>query len=136
MTKKLITVLLVLFTSASFAFADINMKEGEWEITTKMEMTGMPMQIPPQTNKQCITKQDMLPQNNKPENGDCKVKNMKTSGGTVSWVIECDSPNGKSSGSGKITYSGNTMKGSIKMKVPGNIQMTTKLTGKRIGPCK
>lgn len=137
MAKKWITVLLVLFGFVSFAFSDsgINMKEGEWEITTKMEMTGIPMQMPPYTHKQCLTKEDLVPKNTQ-RNDECKIKSVKTSGGTVSWVIECNSPNGTSSGSGKITYSGTTLKGTVKMTMGGNAQMTSHISGKRIGPCK
>jgi len=36
-----------------------NMQDGEWEITTRTLMPGMPMQVPPQTVRICISKQDI-----------------------------------------------------------------------------
>ena len=137
MTKKSIAVLIMLLICTTVAFCDsgLNIKEGEWEITTKMEMKGMPMQMPAYTHTQCLTKNDMVP-NSSQQSDECKIKNITTSGGTVSWKMECDSGNGKTIGSGKVTYSGDTMKGTIKMEIPGQMEMTSKMTGKRIGPCK
>ena len=61
-TFAALVVLLFAF-SVSFAGSGPNMQEGKWEITTKVEMPGMPMNMPPMTHTQCLTKDDFVPQN-------------------------------------------------------------------------
>ena len=39
-------------------FAQGPRKDGEWEITMKMDMPGMPMQMPPIVTKKCISAAD------------------------------------------------------------------------------
>jgi Protein of unknown function (DUF3617) len=46
----------------------VDMQDGLWEITTTTEMAGMPFQIPPMTITQCITQQDLVPQDEQPGN--------------------------------------------------------------------
>ena len=50
MLKKLIAGLVIPFTiiSISFAGSALNMREGNWEITSKMKMAGG-MELPPNT---------------------------------------------------------------------------------------
>ena len=33
-------------------------RDGKWEVTTEMDMPGMPMKMPPFTNIQCVTKEE------------------------------------------------------------------------------
>ncbi len=114
-------------------WAQPNMNPGKWEITTKTEMAGMPAQS--LTHTQCITASDLVP-----VGGDasqhCKVTDVKTSGNTVSWKITCGGQGGEMSGTGTITYEGDSMNGTMTMSIPGT-EMTIKnvITGKRIGEC-
>ena len=87
MLKKLIAALVILFAIISISFAGSvpDMQEGEWEITSKTEMPGMPMEMPPMKHIQCLTKEDFVPQSSQPGQ-ECKVlwpkrkeKNMKFS---------------------------------------------------------
>jgi len=116
-----------------------NIREGQWEITTKTEMPGMPMAMPAVTHTQCLTKRDMVPQNSQ-ENQGCKISKVKIKGNTVTWKIFCKNQNGTTSGSGKITYKGTTFKGymTLVMKYPGQEKMKMKsiMSGCRIGNCK
>ena len=41
---------------ASRALADGALREGKWEVTTQMQMPGVPMQLPATTRTQCVTK--------------------------------------------------------------------------------
>ena len=110
-----------------------NMKEGLWEITAKMEMQGMPMQMPPQTNTHCLTKKDTVPQ--KQESGqECKVTKHEVKGDTVTWVMECKTKEGTTVLNGKVTYKGETFDGVVKIKQAGT-EMTQNLKGKWIGKC-
>jgi hypothetical protein len=143
MKKKLLFVLIVIlsFVCASFAAAAPDMKEGQWEVTvnSKMEMPGMSMAMPPVTYKQCLTKTDFVP--NKKEPGqECEKISANVSGNTVTWSIKCKSKEGIMTGSGKITYKGNTYEGIMNMTFPnqggGEGKMTSNMTGKWVGNCK
>jgi hypothetical protein len=141
MKKTLIifAVLLSMFWTAG-AFAEL--KEGLWEITTQMEIKGMPQSMPPTTFRQCITKSNPVPQNkdqNKDKNYECKTISQKVSGNTVSYAIECKGKEGVTKVSGTTTYTDNSMNGSstttIKMEGQPEMQMTSMIKGKYIGAC-
>jgi hypothetical protein len=137
MLKKMFTTLVMLFSTISISFADSvpNMQEGRWEITTEMEMPGMPMKMPPMTHTQCLTKKDLVPQSS--QSGDeCKITNIEVSVDTVTWVMQCKGQGGETKGTGEIIYSGTSFKGTIKMiMVQSNMQMTSNIKGSRIGNC-
>lgn len=119
--------------SISFAGSGPNMKDGLWEITTKVEMPGMPMQIPAITHTQCITKENAVPNSSQP-NQKCKIIENHINGDTVTWRMECDTPEGKAKAAGKITYTGDIFKGTIKMNMQG-MEMLQQLSGHRVGEC-
>jgi len=120
------------------ACASAEIKEGLWEMTTQVEMKGVPAQMPASTVRQCITKSDPVP---KPASKgyECKTKNYKMSGDTVTYTIECSGKDSVVLTSGKTTYKGNIFNGTsttnIKTKGQPKIQMTNKISGKYIGPC-
>lgn len=136
MIHKIIVALLIVFTMVSLSFAGPDMKEGKWEITMKMEMPGMPMEMPPFTHTQCLTQKDFVPDSSQQQqqSPDCEKVNVKTSGNTVTWSTKCNSGNGDAMGSGSITYSGKTFNGTMKVK-QGAMVMTTHMKGKYIGKC-
>lgn len=111
-----------------------NMKEGLWQITMTLEMPGMPMQMPPQTYTHCLTKKDMVPQKEEP-NQECRMVKRDIEGDTVTWVMECKTSEGTAVFNGKVTYKGDSFEGIIKMKQSG-MEMTQNLKGKWIGECK
>ena len=118
-----------------------NMKEGLWEITVKMDMPGMPMPMPPQTYRHCLTKKDMVPKTQEqPGQTNCREVKRDVKGDTVSWVIECTAPEGAVTSSGTVTYRGDAMEGAVKVRVPdgkrGTMEMTQQMNGKWVGPCK
>jgi hypothetical protein len=121
--------------SISFAGSGPNMQEGLWEITTKMEMPGMPMSMPSMTHTQCITNENMVPRGSSQQAEECKITETKVEGDTVTWTMKCDSPEGNIKAIGKITYSGDTFKGTIKMTMQG-METIQHLSGHRIGNCR
>jgi len=138
MRKGLFAVLVVLFSLTSMCFADPvpDIREGQWEITTKMEIPGMPTNMPPVKNTQCLTDKDFVPENSQPGQ-DCKFPETKVTGNTVTWTMECKGKGGEMKGTGKIVYSGDSFKGTMKMQMPqSNMEMTAHMEGKRIGDCK
>lgn len=111
------------------------MKEGKWEISIKIETTGkMPFQMPPQTFTQCITKDKAIPQKVEP-NQNCKITKSNISGDTVSWTVECKTPEGPVISEGTVTYKGDRFNGVVKMKHFG-MDITQYMNGKWIGECK
>jgi hypothetical protein len=120
-------------------FAEI--KEGLWEIKTTVEMKGMSIQVPPTTTRTCINKNDMVPKpaaQSKGQEQECKVKEQKVTGDTVTYAMECTGKGGMSTEiSGEMTYTGDSMAGKSTMKVkgPASMEMSTSMTGKYLGPC-
>lgn len=118
-----------------------NMKEGLWEITVKMDMPGMPMQMPPQSYRHCLSQKDMVPKTQEqPGQTGCKEVKREVKGDTVSWVVECRAEEGTVTNSGTLTYRGDTLEGLVKVRVPdgrkGTMEMTQHMNGKWVGPCK
>jgi hypothetical protein len=109
----------------------VNMQEGQWEITTTMELPGMPKPHT-MTTMTCLTQKDPVAKID--EKNNCKMENLTTVGNTVTWKIVC--PEATSRGS--ITYAGATYDGIMEtnIKMEGK-DMTSKMTmkGKYIGPC-
>ena len=116
-----------------------SIQEGKWEIITKMEMPGMPSDMPQQTfvHTECLTKDDYVPQGSQTSGsgGDCEIRDVRTSGDTVSWTMHCNTGQGEMNGEGSIAYSGDTFKGTIKTVMPA-MEMTQHLQGRRIGNCE
>jgi hypothetical protein len=135
---NIVLVLLALFACVTMALAE--MKEGLWEIKATMEMPGMPMKIPATTTQTCITKNDMVPKPSaqKGKDQDCKIKEQKITGDTVTYSMECTEKGSMTMEiTGETTYKGDTMQGTSKMTVKGPtpMEMSTKVSGKYIGPC-
>lgn len=127
-----------LVLSAAAGAASPNMKPGLWEIKVRTEMAGVPMQMPAVTTRQCIRKQDMVPQTNS-SGQDCEVTEQHTTGDTMTWRIECKSSDMQGSGNGKITYHGTTFQGKVEMSMQQQGQqmtMTQHMDGKRVGECQ
>jgi hypothetical protein len=125
----IVAALLFLF-SAQLSFAAPNMEDGLWEITTAVDMPGMPSKSFTQTS--CLTKEKAVPQTS--ESG-CTIKDVKTQGNTVTWTVVCK----EATSTGKVTYAGTTMEGFTEttVKTNGNtMTIKSRMKGKRIGPCK
>jgi hypothetical protein len=119
-------------------------RDGNWEVTMQMQMDGMPGAMPPQTIKQCVTKEEaedptkLMPQAGRggaaPE---CKVTDQKVTGNKVSWSMTCTGQMAMS-GTGEFVYNDNTYDGTMKMNMERGGQpmaMTMTYKGKRLGDC-
>jgi hypothetical protein len=117
----------------------VNMQDGLWEISVKMEMPGMPAGVGAQTIRKCYTPSDVQDASRTvPKDDHCQVTDFKAQGDTVSWSVRCKPPQ-EMTGTGTMTYKGTSYAGrmSFSMKESGqtmNMQQT--ISGKRIGPCK
>lgn len=115
-----------------------NMQDGLWEITSKMDIQGMPMVVPPTRHTQCLTQKEAIPHKTE-KNQDCKMTSTKIEGNTVSWTMQCRGKEGSIDSTGKITYSGTSFNGAMHMtsKMSGEaVQVDYQMSGKRIGNCK
>ena len=123
------------FTSMALAAGT----DEQWEITTKMEMAGMPMALPSQTNKVCLPKnrnsdEGLIPQD---KNSDCKMDDMKRSGNKTSFKMSCAGKH-PMTGSGEIENNGDNYRGTMHIvgKMEGEaVDMKQTFFGKRIGSC-
>ena len=136
--KKTLILFVVLLSALWATGAWAQFKDGLWEITTQVEMKGMPQQMAPATMRQCITRSDPVPKN-QDKNYECKTTGQKISGNTVSYTVECKGKEGVVLTTGKTAYTGSMMDGaattSFKMKGQPEMQMNSKMKGKYIGPC-
>ncbi len=132
---KTVCFSITMILSVSAAFAGPDMNPGRWRITTETEMAGMPVKMPPMVTTQCLTHDDLVPQD--PKAGqECRITDVKVTGNKVSWAIFCKGQGGTMEGKGSVTYQGDEMNGSsmLEMKEVG-MKMSIKMKGKRIGDC-
>jgi len=133
---RIFIILLFSLTGNALA-ADINMKEGLWEITITVEETDekpIKMKI-----TQCLTKEkdNFIPYKisiEKEGDMDCQVIKYEVKSNTVTWAARCKDEEGISTGNGKVNYKGDTFEGIVKMKDPDG-ETTIKMRGKWIGKC-
>ena len=122
--------------SSPFAWA-APMQPGKWLITTRMEMPGMPVSIPPQTHTYCYSKEDIQNKKSVPSaRKGCDMKNYRVNGNTVSWEMVCKGKGGTSTTTGEMTSTGTSYKGTMTTLMPGGRKMVAKINGKRLGDCK
>ena len=135
----LITLVLFLALAIPALAAEPNMHEGKWEITTVMEMPGLPFAIPPVTYTHCLSKKDAVPQKGE-KNQDCKMISTDIQGDTVFWVMECRNKTEVVRSTGNITYHRDSFAGNINMTTTSGGKesgtMNSKISGRRLGACQ
>ncbi len=132
--KSLLVAFFILLFSACSGGNSVDLKEGKWNITTTMNMPGMPFQVPPITVTQCLTQKDFMPEQQEADDSSCKIINQQVKGSTITWEMEC--PNSKSSTT--ITYKHDKFNGATTMKTTtpsGIMNMSSTIEGKYIGLC-
>jgi hypothetical protein len=103
-----------------------------WEQTSQMAMPGMPTQMPAQTTKVCAAKTWTKP----PPGGDksCVTSDYKMVGNKATWTMQC-SGQMPMQGTGEITFAGpDAYTGAVQATAQG-MNMTIKLSGKKVGTC-
>jgi len=135
--KKLTFALAVCLVSG-MAYAASPVRPGKWEMTMHMEMSGMPMKMPPTTHTYCVTKEQAenpewaAPQDSR-KNADCKRTDFKIDGNVVTWKVTCEKS--KMTGEGKVTYTNDSFDGTMHMTMPNGGEMNGKYSGKYLGAC-
>jgi uncharacterized protein DUF3617 len=121
---------------ASPHFASAQGTDDHYEVTVKMEMAGMPMAMPPVTQRLCVKKgakdEDLVPRQ---EN--CRVTDTARVGSRLTFKIACTGPN-PMTGNGDFTMAADGYNGQIRMKgkMEGqDVDMTQAIAARRIGGC-
>jgi hypothetical protein len=134
--KPFALIALLGFAAALPAKAETSpQKPGKWRHTMQIEMTGMPVKMPPVTFEHCVTAEDLKdPQKAIPTDpkSQCNITDYKISGNTVTWSMDC--PQQKMKGDGKLTYTDDSYTGTMQMTI-GEQEMLTKYSGKFLGAC-
>ena len=132
--KVLFAALIAATSLAALVAQQHPQKPGKWQVTVEMEMPGAG-KMPPVTQDLCFTEADLADPAKAtltdPKSG-CKVSDYKIKGNTASYAISC--PNQQMSGTGTMTFTGESMTGEAKLKV-GTQEVSSKYTGKWIGTC-
>ena len=109
-------------------------KDELWEISSKMDMPGMPMAIPPQVNRVCVGKnrkdEDLVPRQS-----DCRMVDSKRTGSKFTYKMECT---GKEPMTmvGDMNFGTNAYDGQMRMTMTRtNDTMNMAVSGKRVGDC-
>ena len=110
--------------------------EGEWwEMTTKMEMPGMPAVPGGPPVKFCRVKGDESRPVQSKDDKDCAVSNVKNVGNTMTFNMKCTGKDAMT-GSGEMTSTATSFNQKIRMRSGGE-DMAMVSSGKRIGgACK
>ncbi len=140
MLKNICSALLGIcfFILCSTPVMALDFKDGKYEITSSVDMPGMPAgAIPPQVTTECMTNKDLIP--GKDVVGqECKITKTKQSGDTITWEMECIQEGRKMTSTGKMVYKGADFTGNVDISMDteaGPMKMTTKMSGKRVGKC-
>jgi hypothetical protein len=142
----------LLITVCIAASAD-GFREGQWEISTTMDLPGMPklpegVQLPPGvklptrnagfTATQCLTRERAAPAANRSDLK-CETVRQTFTGNTYEWTTHCIGTDGAVvDGDGKAIYSGDAMTSVFRMHGTDRghpVDVTMNSTGKYLGAC-
>lgn len=133
-------VFLLLTAAFSQPAMTAELEPGEWEFTSTSTSRLFPG---PQSAsfKRCIRKEEAANPDRwmaqPSQQGDCKVTPGKKTADTYTWTMECPKANMRGSGSARMSRA--AMEGETYMtgEVQGQkFELRTKVTGRRLGPCK
>lgn len=105
-----------------------------WDMTTRMEMAGMPGQT---MNQQVCMKKGETSAESFSQDRNCRVTEQRRSGNKLTWKMVCTGAD-PMTGSGEMTRSGNSMNGRVQMKGKSGgeaVDMTMVYSGKLAGNC-
>jgi len=93
----------------------------------------------PMTGALCIGPANPVPAVTQQGNIQCKLDKMERNGGSVTWAMTCNSPQGPIHSAGTACYTGDTMAAKLTTSVPGPNGQTMNASGRRtgryLGPC-
>ena len=133
-TFRVLSQTLLALAIAAALPASAQGKDDLWEVTSKMEMPGMPMALPAQTNRVCVAKnrkdEELIPRQ-----GDCRLVDSNRVGSKFTYKMECAGQE-PTTVDGAITFGNNAYDGQMRMVMKRtNDAMNIAFTGKRVGDC-
>jgi hypothetical protein len=137
------TVLATLLGGTAYAAEEYNINPGMWETTYKSKATGLPaeaaamMGLGTKVEKNCVKDKTYVVDDETQEKG-CTLNSKRHSDKKLSWDRKCSGNTGSTSEHGEINFNGNTVSGTIEMKMKGPngpASIHTTFEAKRIGPC-
>jgi hypothetical protein len=106
-----------------------------WEVTSRMSMEGVPMQLPGQKVKVCSPKVWTEPPGGADERRKCASSDFKVEGTKATWKVTCAGPPAMA-GHGELTREGDdAWSGAIKFASEEGVMNVT-LGGRRLGDCE
>lgn len=111
-------------------------KDELWDVTSKMEIPGMPIAMPAQTHRVCAEKGNdagMVPKRE-----GCTIADVKRAGNSVTYRMTCKDGRNDYTASGESTATQNGYQGKMRMagKVEGEqMEMAMSYSGARAGNC-
>lgn len=127
----------LLFSSA-LAFP-IEFTAGEWELTVKQSVKGMPAGIPPVTWRECLSPANPIPIKYLQARS-CDVIEQHEVYRTLHFRMNCFTENGSMINEGKIRYSDFKISGDSKSELADvagqDIVLRYKFAGRRLGDCQ
>lgn len=110
-------------------------KDELFDVTSKMEIPGVPIAMPAQTHRVCVEKGDA---SMVPKREGCTVADVKRAGSTVTYRMTCKDGRNDYTASGESTTAPNGYQGKMRMagKVEGEqMEMAMAYSGTRAGNC-
>jgi len=126
----------LLATLAAVPAVSAQGKDELWEISTKMEMAGMPMAMPAQVNRVCVGKDRKdKDEHLVPKQSNCRMVDSKRSGSKYTYKMECTG-NDPMTMIGEMTFGNNAYDGQMRMTMTKtNDTMNMAVSGRRVGDC-
>ena len=136
MQAYLFVISLMLLTSS---VAAVDIVEGEWELTVKYTMSGMPISNPVEHYRECFSQEDPIPTSFLNARN-CQIIDQHIRYRTVYYRLNCFTEHGSIINEGKIHFSAMKIYGDAKSdlgEVAGrNSVLRYKFTGRRLGDCQ
>lgn len=107
--------------------------DDQYDLTIRMEMVGMPMAMPPMTQRICVRKNGNA-SDYVPRQQDCRISDAARSGARLTFAIACSGM----TGTGEFMFASDGYNGQIRMrgKMDGqDVDMTQHIAGRRSGAC-
>ena len=109
-------------------------KDELWEVSSRMEMPGMPTAMAPQVRRVCLAK-NRKDEAFVPLQGDCRMLDGKRVGNKFTYKMDC-SGNHPAIVDGAITFASDAYDGRMRMAMKQtNDAMDMTFSGKRVGEC-
>ncbi|MEW6428798.1 MAG: DUF3617 family protein [Thermodesulfobacteriota bacterium] len=108
-----------------------------WEITSRVEMAGMPFAMPETTSRICIPAGgENDPRTTAKGDDNCEMTDVVTAGNTTRWKMRCDNNGDIMTGEGEMVSSGDSYRGTTRLTgtMEGQpVEMTQSYSGRKTG---